>query len=89
MTGPVFTHNTVQDHEADLTTQHGGAPIGQRIILSGRVLDGYGKPIPNSLLEVWQANSAGRYTHKWDTYQAPADPNFSGVGRCLTDDEGR
>jgi protocatechuate 3,4-dioxygenase beta subunit len=89
VTGPVFSHNTVRGHESDLTAQHDGPPIGQRIILSGRVRDGDGKPLPNALLEIWQANSAGRYTHKWDTYEAPVDPNFSGVGRCLTDSEGR
>jgi len=89
VTGPVFSHNTVRDHESDLTAQHDGPPIGQRIILAGRVIDGDGKPVPSALLEIWQANSAGRYTHKWDTYEAPVDPNFSGVGRCLTDPEGR
>ena len=88
VTGPVFSHNTVQEHEKDLTTQLEEAPIGQRIILSGRVRDSDGRPVPNALLEIWQANSAGRYTHKWDTYEAPIDPNFSGVGRCLTDDAG-
>ena len=88
ITGPVFSHNSVEAHESDLTNQRDGPPIGQRIILSGRVRDGDGKPVPNTLVEIWQANSAGRYTHKWDTYQAPVDPNFGGVGRCLTDRDG-
>jgi protocatechuate 3,4-dioxygenase beta subunit len=89
VTGPVFGHRSVAKHEADLTTQHAAPPIGQRITLSGRVVDGDGRPVRNTLIEVWQANSAGRYTHKWDRYEAPLDPNFGGVGRCLTDDEGR
>ena len=75
------------DH--DLTKQHGGEPLGERIIVGGRVLDGDGRPIRNTLVEVWQANAAGRYLHKGDQHPAPLDPNFSGAGRCVTDDEGR
>jgi protocatechuate 3,4-dioxygenase beta subunit len=75
------------DH--DLTRQHEGEPLGERIIVSGRVLDGDGKPIRNTLVEIWQANAAGRYRHKGDRHPAPLDPNFSGAGRCVTDDEGR
>lgn len=89
VSGPVFGHKAVAEHERDLTGQHAAPPIGQRIILSGRVKDGNGRPVRNALIEIWQANSAGRYIHKWDRYDAPLDPNFSGVGRCLTDDEGR
>ena len=89
VTGPVFGHKSVAGHENNLTTQRDGAPIGQRIVLSGRVLDGHGRPVPNTLIEMWQANAAGRYIHKWDRYDAPVDPNFDGVGRCLTDDQGR
>jgi protocatechuate 3,4-dioxygenase beta subunit len=89
VTGPVFGHKSVSKHESDLTTQHQGAPIGQRIVLSGNVLAGDGRPVPDTLIEMWQANAAGRYTHKWDRYDAPLDPNFSGVGRCLTDSMGR
>lgn len=89
VTGPVFGQRSVAEHERDLTRQHQKAPIGQRIILSGRVVDGDGRPVRNTLLEIWQANAAGRYTHKWDRYDAPIDPNFSGVGRCLTDEHGR
>lgn len=88
-TGPVFGHHAVADHEHDLTQQHEGAPIGQRIILYGQVRDSNGRGVPNALVEIWQANSAGRYVHKWDPYDAPLDPNFSGVGRRLTDREGR
>jgi protocatechuate 3,4-dioxygenase, beta subunit len=75
------------DH--DLTRQHEGEPLGERIIVSGRVLDGDGRPIRNTLVEIWQANAAGRYLHKGDQHPAPLDPNFSGAGRCVTDDEGR
>ena len=89
MTGPVFGHLPLGDFDGDLTRQHQGAPIGQRIVLSGRVLDGDGHPVRNTLVELWQANAAGRYIHKWDRYDAPIDPNFSGAGRCLTDEEGR
>jgi protocatechuate 3,4-dioxygenase, beta subunit len=60
-----------------------------RIIVTGRVLDGDGRPVRNSLVEIWQANAAGRYTHHLDQHPAPLDPNFSGAGRCLTDGEGR
>ncbi|MGH2607623.1 MAG: protocatechuate 3,4-dioxygenase subunit beta, partial [Tepidiformaceae bacterium] len=66
-----------------------GEPIGQRIILAGRVLDGDGTPIPSTLVEVWQANAAGRYAHANDEHDAPLDPNFTGGGRCLTGADGR
>jgi protocatechuate 3,4-dioxygenase beta subunit len=75
------------DH--DLTRQHDGEPIGERISISGRVFDTEGKPLRNTLVEIWQANACGRYRHRWDRWPAPLDPNFSGAGRCLTDDEGR
>ncbi|GAA4591021.1 protocatechuate 3,4-dioxygenase subunit beta [Planotetraspora phitsanulokensis] len=89
LTSPVFGHHEVADREADLTTQHTGEPLGERIIVSGRVLDGLGRPVRNTLVEIWQANSAGRYAHDRDRHPAPLDPNFTGAGRCLTDDEGR
>jgi protocatechuate 3,4-dioxygenase, beta subunit len=73
----------------DLTRQHAGEPIGERITVSGRVYDTEGKPLRHTLVEVWQANAAGRYMHRWDRWPAPLDPNFSGAGRCVTDDEGR
>jgi protocatechuate 3,4-dioxygenase beta subunit len=75
------------DH--DLTRQHDGEPLGERIVVGGRVLDGDGRPLRNTLVEIWQANAAGRYLHKGDQHPAPLDPNFSGAGRCVTDDEGR
>jgi protocatechuate 3,4-dioxygenase beta subunit len=74
---------------ADLTTQHKGVPQGQRIILSGRVLDDARRPVPNTVIEIWQANAAGRYIHSKDHWDAPLDPNFTGAGRVITDDEGR
>jgi protocatechuate 3,4-dioxygenase beta subunit len=72
----------------DLTRQHEGEPIGERITVSGRLFDTEGKPLRGTLVEIWQANSAGRYRHRWDRWPAPLDPNFSGAGRCVTDDEG-
>src|SRR4029077_9576443 len=68
---------------------HGAAPLGERIILTGRVLDSDGRPVPDTLLEIWQANAAGRYNHRVDDHDAPLDPNFDGAGRCLTDSQGR
>jgi protocatechuate 3,4-dioxygenase beta subunit len=75
--------------DADLTRQHEGEPIGERITVSGRVMDTEGKPLRNTLVEIWQANAAGRYRHRVDNWPAPLDPNFSGAGRCLTDEGGR
>lgn len=74
---------------ADLTTQHKAMPQGQRIVVSGRVLDERGRPVPNTVMEIWQANAAGRYIHKKDQWDAPLDPNFTGAGRVITDAEGR
>jgi protocatechuate 3,4-dioxygenase, beta subunit len=88
ITGPIFGAEVLGEHDADLTRQHDGEPIGQRIIVAGRVLDGNGEPIPSTLVEVWQANAAGRYAHPEDVHEAPLDPNFTGGGRCLTDSEG-
>jgi len=89
VTGPVYGHDRVGELDHDLTRQHDGEPLGERIILHGRVLDGDGRPVRNTLVEVWQANSAGRYLHAVDRHPAPLDPNFTGAGRCVTDDEGR
>jgi protocatechuate 3,4-dioxygenase, beta subunit len=86
--GPVFGDETVSGLDYDLTQQHDGEPLGERIIVTGRVLDDHGKPIRNALVEVWQANAGGRYKHEVDQHPAPLDPNFSGAGRCLTDDDG-
>jgi protocatechuate 3,4-dioxygenase, beta subunit len=89
ITGPVYGHHPVQPSESDLTRQHEGEPLGERIIVSGRLLDGDGRPVRHSLVEIWQANAAGRYAHQIDQHPAPLDPNFSGAGRCLTDEQGR
>jgi protocatechuate 3,4-dioxygenase, beta subunit len=86
--GPVFGEGSVLPGDADLTTQHAGAPQGERIIVSGRLLDDRGKPIAGQLVEIWQTNAAGRYAHDGDQHPAPLDPNFKGAGRCLTDAEG-
>ncbi len=74
---------------ADLTTQHMGAPLGQRIVVSGRVLDEDHRPVPDTIVEIWQANAAGRYIHRKDNWDAPLDPNFTGAGRTVTDADGR
>ncbi len=87
--GPVFGRVPVAETDHDLTRQHGGEPLGERIVLSGRVLDGDGRPVPHTLVEVWQANAAGRYVDRGDQHPAPLDPNFTGAGRCLTDAGGR
>ena len=89
ITGPVFGEDRLGDVDHDLTRQHTGEPLGERIIVHGRVLDARDKPIPDTLIEIWQANSAGRYLHEGDQHPAPLDPNFSGLGRTITDSEGR
>lgn len=89
VTGPVYGHESVRPEDADLTRQHAGEPLGERIIVTGRVLDEDGRPVRNTLVEVWQANAAGRYVHVRDQHPAPLDPNFSGAGRVVTDEEGR
>jgi protocatechuate 3,4-dioxygenase, beta subunit len=89
VTGPLLGEGRVGETDHDLTVQHGGEPLGERIIVEGRVLDGDGRPIPDTLVEIWQANAAGRYRHDGDRHPAPLDPSFSGAGRCLTDGEGR
>jgi protocatechuate 3,4-dioxygenase beta subunit len=88
LTGPVFGQDAIRELDHDLTRQHPGEPLGERIIVHGRVLDDDGRPIPQALVEIWQANAAGRYLHKKDQHDAPIDPNFSGAGRILTDDSG-
>lgn len=88
LSGPVFGHDTVRPEDSDLTIQHAGRPIGERIIVRGRVLDEGGRPVPNTLIEIWQANAAGRYIHVVDQSEAPLDPNFSGAGRAMTDKDG-
>jgi protocatechuate 3,4-dioxygenase beta subunit len=89
VTGPAFGPETVDVKACDLTRQHKGEPLGERIIVSGRLLDEDGRPLSRTLVEVWQANAAGRYLHALDQHEAPLDPNFTGCGHALTDDEGR
>ena len=89
VTGPVYGHDKILPEDSDLTRQHRGEPLGERIVVTGRVLDEDGRPVPRTLVEVWQANAAGRYTHHGDQHPAPLDPNFSGAGRVKTDAEGR
>ena len=85
LTGPVFGQDAVTKSDSDLTRQHDGEPLGERIIVSGRVMDDGGRAVPHTLIEIWQANAAGRYRHKSDEHPAPLDPNFTGAGRTLTD----
>lgn len=91
ITGPVYGHDSVGMLDADLTRngQKTGVPQGERILVTGRVLDEDGRPQPNTLIEIWQANAAGRYIHVADQHDAPIDPNFFGGGRCVTNSEGR
>ena len=88
-TGPTFSAADISQAACDLTKQSAGAPLGERIVVSGRVLDEDARPVRNTLIEVWQANAAGRYLHKNDQHDAPLDPNFIGCGHALTDSEGR
>ena len=91
ITGPVFGHNDIDPTDNDLIVNYakpGEMPIGERIILHGRVLDENARPVRNTLVEIWQANAGGRYRHKKDTYLAPIDPNFGGCGRTMTDEDG-
>jgi protocatechuate 3,4-dioxygenase, beta subunit len=89
VTGPLLGEERVTGTDHDLTAQHPGKPLGERIVVEGRVLDAGGRPVAGTLVEVWQANAGGRYRHNADRHPAPLDPNFSGAGRCLTDAEGR
>jgi protocatechuate 3,4-dioxygenase beta subunit len=91
LTGPVYGHDRLGELDHDLTRNaaKNGAPLGERIVVTGRVLDEAGRPLPNTLIEIWQANAAGRYIHAVDQHDAPLDPNFLGGGRCVTDQDGR
>jgi protocatechuate 3,4-dioxygenase beta subunit len=88
-TGPTLDRTTLGAHAADLTAGFPGQPLGERIIVSGRVLDENGRPVRNTVVEVWQCNAAGRYLHKGDQHDAPLDPNFKGAGQVVTDEHGR
>jgi protocatechuate 3,4-dioxygenase, beta subunit len=89
ITGPSFGSEILPPKACDLTRLRGGEAIGERIVVSGRVLDENSRPVPNALIEIWQANSAGRYQHEVDQHDAPLDPNFAGSGQAITDSEGR
>jgi len=91
LTGPVYGHDSLGPLDTDLTrnARRDAEPLGERIIVTGRVLEETGRPVPGTLLEIWQANAAGRYVHHVDQHDAPLDPNFFGGGRCVTDAEGR
>jgi len=90
LTGPVYGRESVGPLDADLTKNgvRNGEPLGERIVVSGRVLDENARPLPNMLVEIWQANAAGRYVHEADGHDAPIDPNYLGAGRCVTDSGG-
>jgi protocatechuate 3,4-dioxygenase beta subunit len=88
LTGPADFEALMGPAMADLTRQHTAPPIGQRIIVAGKVLDEAGRPVPRTVVEIWQANAAGRYIHAADQWDAPLDPNFTGAGRVVTDDDG-
>jgi protocatechuate 3,4-dioxygenase beta subunit len=88
LSGPLFGDNPIGGTDNDLTRQHAGEPMGERIVVAGRVLDEDGRPIPRTLVEVWQANAAGRYFHQKDDHPAPLDPNFTGAGRTFTGQDG-
>ncbi len=89
LTGPLYGHNPIGEADNDLTRQCSGEPLGERIIVSGRIVDEDGRAIPNALVEIWQTNSAGRYFHSKDIHPAPLDPNFIGAGRTISDESGR
>jgi protocatechuate 3,4-dioxygenase beta subunit len=88
LSAPCFGERDIDPLESDLTIQYSGEPIGERIVVTGRIIDGAGRPLRRQLVEIWQANACGRYVHKRDQHPAPLDPNFTGIGRTLTDDEG-
>jgi protocatechuate 3,4-dioxygenase beta subunit len=89
VTGPLLGDSLITMQDADLTTQHAGEPQGQRIIVFGQVRDSGGRPVPDTLVEIWQTNAAGRYRHAREHHPAPLDPNFDGIGRAITDSGGR
>jgi protocatechuate 3,4-dioxygenase beta subunit len=89
VTGPVLGEDRVTAADADLTLRNGGEAVGQRILVHGRVLDSGGRPVPDALIEIWQANAGGRYRHVVDSFPAPLDPHFDGLGRVVTDSLGR
>ncbi|HEY6795251.1 MAG TPA: protocatechuate 3,4-dioxygenase subunit beta [Kineosporiaceae bacterium] len=89
VTGPLLGDGRVTAADADLTHYRGGLAQGQRIVVHGRLIDSDGRPVPDALIEVWQANAGGKYRHEVDKFPAPLDPHFNGVGRVVTDSLGR
>ena len=91
LAAPVYGHDQIGELDHDLTqnARVNGEPLGERIIVAGRVMDERGRPVRNTLVELWQCNAAGRYVHRVDRHNAPLDPNFLGAGRCITDKDGR
>jgi protocatechuate 3,4-dioxygenase beta subunit len=89
VTGPLLGDGLISLQDADLTTQRAGEPLGQRVIVFGQVRDSGGRPVPDTLIEIWQANAAGRYRHAREHHPAPLDPNFDGIGRAITDAGGK
>ena len=89
LANPLYGEEEIGELDNDLTRQHRGEPLGERIIVTGRLLEENGRPVPSSLIEIWQPNAAGRYRHKGDQHPAPLDPNFTGAGRTLTGADGR
>jgi protocatechuate 3,4-dioxygenase beta subunit len=89
LTGPIFPRNLVDAKACDLTRQSNGQPLGERIVVGGQVRDEHGRPVRDSLIEIWQANAAGRYWHTRDQHDAPLDPNFLGVGQAFTNESGQ
>jgi protocatechuate 3,4-dioxygenase beta subunit len=85
---PIFGEDDLDPGDADLTAHGDGEPLGERIIVHGRVVDEHGRPVPGALIEIWQANAAGRYRHEVDGHPAPLDPNFAGAGRVLAGADG-
>jgi protocatechuate 3,4-dioxygenase beta subunit len=90
ITGPAWGHEAVSEQDNDLSVNavSNGAPLGERIIVTGRVMDENARPVPNALIEIWQCNAAGRYHHAGDQHHAPLDPNFGGAGRCVSEANG-
>ena len=91
LTGPAFGQEVIGPLDHDLTKngQVNGQPIGERIVLTGTVFDEVGKPVPNTLIEIWQAHDEGRYLDRVEEHESDIDPNFLGAGRCLTDEKGQ
>jgi len=86
--GPLVPRGFVKNGDNDLTVHGSSAPLGEKMILVGRVTDEDGRPVRDSLVEIWQANASGRYHHPGDNHEAPLDPNFHGIGRTFTDSQG-